>query len=87
MPNLGLLDQAARAATALLVHRGYHSRQVGLAIHFAVPALGGASTVSRWTRYARACGSSKASNRRWVNYSSALKALAKRIASEAEAVI
>lgn len=89
MSKLGLLDKAARAATALLVRRGYLPEEIGPAIHVSVPALGGASTMSRWGRYARACqrGSSKQSNRKWADYSTELKTLARKIADEAETLL
>lgn len=89
MSNLGTLDRAARAAVALLVRRGHKPREIGLAIHASVPELGGASTEGRWIRYAAAVkrNGQKQSNRMWVDYSVQLKALARKVANTAEAIL
>lgn len=82
--NLGTLDRAARAAIALLVRRGHKAMEIGPAIHASIPALS-AISVGRWTSYAGAIKRG-GTNRRWTEYAP-IKALACKIANEAEALI
>lgn len=87
MSELGLYDRAARAATALLVRRGVCPASTAEVIHKVVsPVLGGASRVSRWARYGAHCCTAAATNRKWDSYSE-IKALAHKIANEAETLL
>lgn len=87
MSDLGLYDRAARAAVALLVHRGVCPERTAEVVHKVVgPVLGGASKVSRWARYGAHCCTASATNRKWEDYAE-LKALTHEIANAAEKLL
>ena len=94
MTNLhnGQLDQASRAAAAILaVHRGYSPKQIGSSLNAVLLADLDfpATSHERWERYSAAClDNGKAmTNRRWAEYSEAIRHAAYTLADKAEETI
>lgn len=95
--TLGAQDQAARAAVALLVNRSIKGAQVlvnthwPLVLHCQLEARGfRATTTHRWEQYSDAIARNlvqegeKATNRRWADYPSDIKAAARELANSVQ---
>lgn len=94
--NNGQMDQAARAAVALTVHRlekagvAMPAAELGAIAHQVIGQDGfQASSAYRWTSYAKAVAANgeQVTNRRWADYSAQVKSAARAIANAIQAEV